>query len=124
MNSPGNKPTGNFFLTETQRAQRFFDRIDRISDSFASARRNYRIENFYRIERKERREKIVQSMIKILLFRSKKLSGTEGQFFCAWLKWPIEKANIRTLLTNFFPVWLRFMTYFGIVIENTTKGYR
>ena len=39
-----------FFLTESQRAQRriVFDRIYRISDSFASARRNYWIENFYR----------------------------------------------------------------------------
>jgi len=64
----GNKRRGNFFLTETQRAQSFFDRIDRIN----------RIENFYRIERKERkerREKIVQSMnpiLKILFILSKK----------------------------------------------------
>jgi hypothetical protein len=51
----------NLFLTESQRAQRkiVFDRINRISDSFASARRNYRIENFYRKERREHREKSI-----------------------------------------------------------------
>jgi hypothetical protein len=55
----------------------FFDRINRISDSFASARRNYWIENFYRRERKDRKEKIVQIMnpiLKILSILSKKLS--------------------------------------------------
>jgi hypothetical protein len=47
-----------------QTGKGFFDRIYRISDSFASARRNSRIENFYRRERREKKRYALEGKTK------------------------------------------------------------